>query len=41
MGDVGCQEIMSGESVRIDALGTEGKTQVYQLDGPKYIPGMI
>ena len=41
MGDVGCQEIMSGESVRIDALGTEGKTQVYQMDGPKYIPGMI
>ena len=41
MGDVGCQEIMSGESVRIDALGTEGKTHVYQMDGPKYIPGMI
>ena len=41
MGDVGCQEIMSGESVRIDALSTEGKTHVYQMDGPKYIPGMI
>jgi hypothetical protein len=41
MSDTGCQEIMSGESVHIDALGKEGKTNIYQMDGPKYIPGLI
>jgi hypothetical protein len=41
MSDTGCQEIMSGESIHIDALGKEGKTNIYQMDGPKYIPGLI
>lgn len=41
MDDVGCQEIMSGESVQIDALHQVGKTTIYRFDGPKYIPGMI
>jgi hypothetical protein len=41
MDDTGCQEIMSGESVKIDALHKEGKTNIYRMDGPKYIPGMI
>ena len=41
MDDVGCQEIMSGENVKIDALHKEGKTNIYNISGPKYIPGMI
>jgi hypothetical protein len=41
MDDTGCQEIMSGESVAIDALRKEGKTNIYRMGGPKYIPGLI
>lgn len=41
MDDTGCQELMSGETVRIDGLHKEGKTELYRFDGPKYIPGMI
>ena len=41
MDDVGCQEIMSGETIKIDALHKEGKTNIYRFDGPKYIPGLI
>jgi len=41
MDDVGCQEIMSGEDVKIDALHKDGKTNIYKIGGPKYIPGMI
>lgn len=41
MDGVGCQEIMSGESIKIDALQTEGRTELYKLDGPKYIPGLL
>jgi hypothetical protein len=41
MDDTGCQEIMSGESVKIDALRKEGQTSIYQMGGPKYIPGLI
>jgi len=41
MDDTGCQEIMSGESVRIDALHKDGKTNIYRIGGPKYIPGLI
>jgi hypothetical protein len=41
MDDTGCNEIMSGETVKIDALHKEGKTNIYKMGGPKYIPGMI
>jgi len=41
MDDVGCQEILSGENVKIEALNKEGKTNIYRFDGPKYIPGII
>jgi hypothetical protein len=41
MDDVGCQEILSGETVKIDALHKEGKTNIYRFDGPKYIPGLL
>ncbi len=41
MDDVGCQEILSGETIKIDAMKKEGKTNIYRFDGPKYIPGLI
>lgn len=41
MDQVGCNEIDSGEKVRIDGMNVEGTTELYKMDGPKYIPGMI
>lgn len=41
MDQVGCSEISSGDQIRIDGMNAEGKTEIYQLDGPKYIPGLI
>jgi hypothetical protein len=41
MDQVGCNEIDSGEQVRIDGMNVEGRTELYKMDGPKYIPGMI
>jgi hypothetical protein len=41
MDSVGCDEIMSGDSIMIDALRIEGKTDIYKMDGPKYIPGLL
>jgi hypothetical protein len=41
MDDVGCQEILSGEHVKIEVLGKEGTAKMYRFDGPKYIPGLI
>jgi len=41
MDDVGCQEILSGDKVKVDGLHKEGKTEIYRYDGPKYIPGLL
>jgi hypothetical protein len=41
MEDVGCQEILSGEQIKIEVLGKEGTTKMYRFDGPKYIPGLL
>jgi hypothetical protein len=41
MDDVGCQELLSGERVRVDVLGKDGKVTIYRADGPKYIPGLF
>ena len=41
MDDVGCDELMSGEVVKLNGLHKEGKVDVYRFDGPKYIPGMM
>jgi hypothetical protein len=41
MDDVGCQEILSGDRVKVDGLHKEGKTEIYRYDGPKYIPGLL
>jgi hypothetical protein len=41
MDDIGCQEILSGEQVKIEVVGKEGTTKMYRFDGPKYIPGLL
>ena len=41
MEDVGCQEILSGERIKIEVVGKEGTTKMYRFDGPKYIPGLL
>jgi hypothetical protein len=41
MEDVGCQEIMSGDDIKIEVLQKEGKAKMYRFDGPKYIPGLL
>lgn len=40
MGDVGCQELMSGDSIRINGMQKEGKIELYGTDGPVYLPGL-
>jgi hypothetical protein len=41
MDDVGCQEILSGEEVKVEVMNKKGRTSIYKYDGPKYIPGLI
>jgi hypothetical protein len=41
MDDVGCNEILSGEEVKIEVMNKKGRTSIYKYDGPKYIPGLI
>jgi hypothetical protein len=41
MDDVGCNEILSGDDIKIDVMNKQGKTQIYRYDGPKYIPGLL
>ena len=41
MDDVGCQEILSGDEVKVEVMNKPGRTSMYRFDGPKYIPGLI
>ena len=41
MDDVGCQEILSGDEVKVEVMNKHGKTNIYKYGGPKYIPGLI
>ena len=41
MDDVGCNELMSGEHVRLEGADKAGKVTLYRYDGPKYYPGLI
>jgi hypothetical protein len=41
MDDVGCNEILSGEEIKVDVMNKPGRTSMYKYDGPKYIPGLI
>jgi hypothetical protein len=41
MDDTGCTELYSGEQVKMEGTGDEGKVTLYTIDGPKYIPGLL
>jgi hypothetical protein len=41
MDDVGCQEILSGDNVKVEVMNKEGRTKMYRYDGPKYISSII
>jgi hypothetical protein len=41
MDDVGCSEILSGEEVKVEVMNKPGRTSIYKIDGPKYIPGLL
>ena len=38
--DVGCDELMDGDSLKISATGKEGKVSIYRFSGPTYIPAV-
>ncbi len=39
--DVGCDELFSGESVKVAATNQTGKATIYRFDGPTYVPGIL
>jgi hypothetical protein len=39
--DVGCDELFSGETVKIAGTGDSGAVTIYRYDGPTYIPGLL
>jgi len=41
MDDVGCQELLGGEEIKIEGTGQQGNVRMYKYDGPKYIPGLL
>lgn len=41
MDDVGCQELFTGENVRVNVLGRDAKVTIYRADGPRYFPGLF
>jgi len=38
MDDIGCQEILSGDEIKVDAMNKFGRVKIYKYNGPKYIP---
>lgn len=38
--DVGCEELMDGEAIKVTATGKEGKVNMYRFSGPTYIPAV-
>ena len=37
MEDIGCQELMTGDEIKVEAMNKHGKVNIYKYDGPKYI----
>lgn len=37
----GCTELFGGETVKVGGLNKEGEVEVYNFDGPQYIPGLV
>lgn len=38
--DVGCEELMDGEKIKVTATGKEGNVNMYRFSGPTYIPAV-
>jgi hypothetical protein len=38
--DIGCEELMDGEGVKVTASGKEGVATLYRFSGPTYIPAV-
>lgn len=41
MDSIGCEELFGGESVKVSGLNQDGRVEVYNFDGPTYIPGIV
>lgn len=41
MDQVGCQELLGGEEIKVEGTGQRGRVRMYKFDGPKYIPGLL
>ena len=41
MDDIGCDELMSGEDIKIPATGQSATATLYRFDGPLYVPGLV
>ena len=39
--DVGCDELMSGEEIKIVPTGQTAQATLYRFDGPTYVPGLV
>jgi hypothetical protein len=41
MDSIGCSELTGGEDVKVSGLDQNAKVEVYNYDGPQYIPGLV
>jgi hypothetical protein len=39
--DIGCDELMSGDQVKIQPTGQYANATLYKFDGPMYVPGLL
>jgi hypothetical protein len=39
--DVGCDELMNGETINVEPLNMKGSATIYRFDGPTYVPGIL
>ncbi len=38
---IGCEELFGGESVKIGGMNQDARVEIFQFDGPTYIPGLV
>ena len=41
MEDIGCQEIYTGDEIKVEAMNKTGRVNIYKFNAPKYISGLI
>ncbi len=41
MDQIGCEELLGGETVDVGGVNKSGTVEVYKFDGPTYIPGIV